>query len=280
MYPYPLTGATKIEGDQGGRGPSPGLWGKLAVPHVRGSGVYAGDDFLQGGGSLTANYIKWSPGGALYYALYGSSGASSVSAALEATTDGTQNPGALAITIPLDGQEAYLSQDNTLGKSLLMPISGKQQFVFEARVKFNHVLSGTDALAKMIGLAGEGRAASGTIGASELGNGVFIGFRALTSAANEMDAVYATTTPVVHLDAGVFKELQIAANTYKKFGLHFNGKRLFYYVDGLQVGAGVSLNATGFPANKGLVPIFGGRSAGATSKVLTIDWWAMARIDT
>lgn len=279
MYPFPFTTATKHESDVGGRGPSPGLWAKLTQAHVRGNGVYFGDDFHSGGGTLTANYIKWTPGGGMFYALYGSSGTSSVSVSLENTVDGTQNPGALVITIPLDTQEAYLSQDATLGKSLVMPIAAGQHFVFEARVKFSHVLSGSDALAKLVGLAGEGRAASGTMGPGELGSGVFVGFRAVGSAADEMDAVYATTTPIVHLDAAVVPQLKIQPNVYKKFGLYFNGRRLFYYVNGLQIGSGVLVNTTGFPVNKGLVPIFGGRSAGATSKTLTIDWWAIARVD-
>jgi hypothetical protein len=118
-------------------------------------------------------------------------------------------------------------------------------------------------------------------------NGSFIGFRAVTADPDGMDAVYATasTALTVHQEAAdstakyvpgsstVYLQ-NLIADTYVKFGLYFDGTKMYWYVNGVRVNdAGVAYNATNFPDGVNMHVVWGVKTGEAVAKAMTIDWY-------
>ncbi|GIW60067.1 MAG: hypothetical protein KatS3mg087_1133 [Patescibacteria group bacterium] len=281
MQLFPVSEHVKYEGFAGSRGPSPGLWGRLKSSAVRSFGFYSGDDLIHASPALSAGAGGWQGPEGFWYKVFGTAGASPVTGSIVAPVDNAVPAGEIKFTLPVDATECYVTLDDAKTGAFAVAKAGLMEFVFEARVKFSHVLSGTDALAKAVGLRAPGGAATGSIGATgELASNSFIGFRAVNASADRLDAVYASTGGVaVHLQGNSADGMILSADTYVKLGLRFDGKKLYYFVNGNQVGAGVLTTATNFPVGKPLVPFIGARSAGSTSKNFTIDWLAFGRVE-
>ncbi|GIW59959.1 MAG: hypothetical protein KatS3mg087_1025 [Patescibacteria group bacterium] len=281
MQLFPVSEHVKYEGFSGSRGPSPGLWGRLKASSVRSFGFYVGDDFIHANPAFSSGAAGWQGPEGLWYKGFGSTGTSNVAGALVAPSDDVVPAGEIQFTIPLTGQECYLTLDEGKTGAFAVAKPGLMEFVFEAMVSFGHVGSGSDALGKAVGLRAKGGAATGSMTSTgDVASQPFIGFRAKHANGDRLDAVYASTGGVVEHYVGTSADgMILSANTYVKLGLRFDGKKLYYYVNGKQVASGVLTTATNFPVGKPLVPFVGGISAGATSKTFKIDWLAFGRVE-
>lgn len=274
LYPF-LTGFTKPESAVNTRAPSLRLWGRMKLNEMLEQGVVLYDDFYFGGGTLANNAVKWDGPHAIKYHFFGTSDANGASSCAVVAVATNEYPiGQLALTVNYDEHEGYLSFDSAVSDGTVVLQKDLARVAFEARVRFNHVSGGSEALEKIVGLATPGQAATGTIGATEIESAPFVGFRALASAPNSMDAVYASATGVVvHRTAAQDVNLTLSADTYVKLGLYFDGKKCYWFVNGQQIGAGVLPNAQHFPAGAPLVPLIGIKGEGtASGKTAVVDW--------
>lgn len=262
---------------------SPNIWGNCPAERIqRGyeDGFFFFDDFYGAGAALSTNISAWTGPGGLRYSAHGTTGVT------WNADDGAAGAytGLLKFDVDADDEEAYLTLDDTYNGVIaeISDTAGNNfKFWFETRVKFDNVDSGAAALGKFVGMAENGSDATGTIfGADAATSGTkdTVGFRAFAADGNGMDAVFSDgTTEVVHKEAANNDSLDITADTFKKFGLYYDGTTLFYYVDGVLVDAdGVLPSATSFPDATKLMPCFGGRQHGTGDFEGYIDWWGFS----
>jgi len=153
---------------------------------------------------------------------------------------------------------------------------------FEARVRFSNIASATAMAAKMIGLRHMADAASLDIanGGASIAVAEFVGFRALSSDGDGMDAIYMDTAETVFEEAADNDNLVVEADTWYKFGLYFDGEKMHWYVNGVEIVTGTDITpaTTQFPDAEPLMPYFGIRLDGTdTANHADIDWWSFAQ---
>lgn len=249
------------------------------------TGLFFFDDFVQGGAAESSTAFSWTGGGGntgpMRYLAHGT--ASSVIKQLQAAAD--DEVGVLTLDCDADNDETYLTFDSTynapFGK-ISNAAGDNRPLWFEAKVRFSNIASATATVAKMIGLRANAAAATLDIpdGGATIAVDEFVGFRALSGDGNGMDAVYVDSAEVVHAEAATYTNLDIVADTWYTFGLHFDGTKTYFYKDGVQIGAGVLPSATNFPNAEPLKPYFGARLDGTdAANHADIDWWAFMRLD-
>lgn len=283
-------GAAKVsyDGRNTNRRHSPGLWrakGFNAIGQIeRGEidGFYFYDDFYRAGAAENSTAFTWSGGSpALQYLSHGT--ASSVQKALNSAAD--DEIGVLTLDIDADNDEGYCTFDSTYGTSFgkFSVTSGERfPFIFEGRVRFSNIASSSATVAKMFGLRANVAAATLDIpdGGATIKVEEFVGFRALSSDGDGMDAVYVDNAEVVYGEAATYSDLVLTADTWIKLGLFFDGTYCHYFANGAKLGSGVLPSATNFPVGEPLKPFFGGRLDGSdAANHIDMDWWAFLRID-
>lgn len=146
----------------------------------------------------------------------------------------------------------------------------------ESRMKVDSIAD----LSLLIGLCEEGAAAGGLL--ADAGTGFdadFVGFRILEADPDGLDAVFMTSggSEVVVLESGAVKApsaMTLTAGTYVKVGLYFDGKTLFYFVNGqpLVLTTDITPATSGFPDGEELAFIAGLKTHTTAAKTLSLDW--------
>lgn len=261
-------------------------WQQIKDGSVAGVAIF--DDFHSAGAALSSNRAaftgspdgtRWNAFGTLGVGFTGSDG--SAGARL----------GELSIDTDADDEEAYLAPDDTYG-SLIGEISDTAgsnfKLWFEAGVKFGNVASGAAAHGKFVGLGSPDAAATGTLAADAAalsGIANFVGFRALAADGDGMDAVHqddvgGSGAEVVVEEAADDSNLVITADTYYHYGIYFDGKKVYWYVNGVLIAAsGILPSATNFPDADPLVPCLGVRVHGAVDALTTVDYVRFAQLN-
>lgn len=249
------------------------------------TGLFFFDDFVQGGAAESSTAFSWTGGGGntgpMRYLAHGT--ASSLIKQLQTATD--DEVGVLTLDCDADNDETYLTFDSTYNSAfgkISNAAGDNRPLWFEARVRFSNIASATATVAKMIGLRANVAAATLDIpdGGATIKVEEFVGFRALSGDGDGMDAVYVDTAEVVYGEAATYTNLVIEADEWNLFGLHFDGTKTHFYVNGTEIGTGVLPSATDFPNAEPLKPYFGARLDGTdAANHADIDWWAFMRLD-
>lgn len=248
-------------------------------------GLFFFDDFQNAGSAENSTAFTWQGGsgntGPMRYLAYGTG--SSVMNQLNAAAD--DEVGVLTLDCDADNDQSYLTFDSTyncaFGK-ISNAAGDNRPLWFEAKVRFSNIASATATVAKMIGLRANVAAATLDIpdGGASLAVEEFVGFRALSSDGDGMDAVYIDNAEVVYAEAASYPSLVITADAWFKYGLHFDGVKTHYYINGVEIGSGVLPSATNFPNAEPLKPYLGARLDGSdAANHVDIDWWAFMRLD-
>jgi hypothetical protein len=259
---------------------SPGLWQKIDWRNLNGfgKGLYFDDDFHNAGVAVGSNHARWSGGlPAMRYDFLGGSNATIVAA----TSATGANYGIAHVASTTDDDEAYLNFDTTYNcefGQISTTASEKKNLVFEARCKWGNI---STLQGKFIGLGIHGFAATGlALGtdADAWGTGKFVGFRALSSDGDGMDATFfKSSAEVVVQEASVNTNQNISADEWNKFGLWYEAdkSKVWWYLNGIPICSYVLTSA--FPDGTAMSPCFGFRQNGSGSPVADIDWWAFAQ---
>lgn len=188
-----------------------------------------------------------------------------------------------------DNNEAYMAYGINATGLAKVTGGGSNKIWFETRVKVSSIAD----QGVMLGLALPGYVAANMLtddtGVPATSSGSFVGFRAVTADPDGMDAVYATasTALTVHQEAessskyvpgssSVYLQ-NLIADTYVKFGLHFDGLKMWWYINGVRVNdSGVAYNVTNFPDAVNLTAFWGVKTGEAVAKTMTVDWWKAA----
>lgn len=245
-------------------------------------GFYFFDDFQSAGAALSSTAVAWTGGQpAMRYLGF----ATASSTMKPGRVAGDDEIGVLVCDNDADNDEFGVGFDNTYteGFGKISNVAGDNKPLwFEARVRFTNIASATATVAKAIGLraAVDHATVDFPDGGATIKVEEFVGFRALSGDGDGMDAVYCDDAEVVHVEAAANTNLVIAADEWNKFAIHYDGTYTYYYVNGVQIGAGVLPAATNFPNGEPLVPSFFGRLDGSdTANHCDIDWWAFLRSD-
>lgn len=280
-----MTNTIRYKGLNTNRLHSPKFWRPELIHAIqRGEkdGFYHFNDFQGDGAALATTAVAWRGGSpALPYLGFATASSTMKSGRVAADDE----IGVLVCDNDADDDEAYLGFDNTycepFGK--ISNVAGDNKPIwFEARVRFTNIASATATVAKIIGLRAAVDAATVDIpnGGATIKVEEFVGFRALSGDGDGMDAVYCDDAEVVYAEAASYSNLVIVADTWYKFGLHYDGTYVHYYVNGNEIGTGVLPSATNFPNAEPLMPYFGSRLDGTdTANHCDIDWWAFMRSD-
>lgn len=274
-------------GEDTGQKPSLAIWSACPWDEIL-VGVKPGiafhDDFHNAGAAESSTAFAWRGGTpALPYLGFGTSGVTMKS---KTAVAGALN-GILEMDVDADDEQAYLSLDGTYAGALgeISDTAGhNRKLWFEARVRFDDVASGANALGKYIGLAGVGLNVTGFFGAdaATLAAGSLVGFRALAADGSGLDAIQqvSSTQVIVKEAAAGLAGQTLVANTWVKAGIYYDGQRVWWFINGQLVNpnAGVLPSASGFPDAAPLVPFFGIRQHGTGDFEGDIDWWRLAQV--
>lgn len=257
------------KGDNSNRGPSPGVWAEcpwmdmVADPNV---GYYLWEDFINmleaTGGWLTAGTNET----ALYVAT---------------EIGGVFQVGATGA----DNDEGYITSGNNEAGFCKIYTTAPKRLWFECRVRTTSIVD----QGVFFGLSEEGLAAADTLAnnSAALASKDFVGFHADTAAPTVLDAVYreaGETAIVAKASAQV-----IAAATWYKLGMVFDGTFLNWYVNGVRepltaavtgvdVGHGLNVgDATTFPDGEELAVLLGVHDGEGAAKSIDIDWIRVAQ---
>lgn len=262
----------KHASDNGGRGPSGGLWGNvpfeesLIDPNV---GYCFWDDFVGFNGLLTSTTGDYTSAGG--YSAYQDSSNTITQLA-------TEVGGVVSIaTDTTDNDESWLQLGGATAVFGKLAATGGKKLVYETRIRISTIASRNF----FVGLAEEGFAAADAI--TDAGAMVttkdFIGFRSLEGDANGLDTVYqkgSQTTVVVKDDAQT-----LVAATWYKVGFIYDpnyyneAKRIRFFIDGVEQADGVNSSAfddATFPGDEEMSPVWGVKNGTTTATVLDIDW--------
>lgn len=260
--------ASKIDyfGENSVRGPSGGVWANCPWrdaewdPNI---GVHFWDDF-HAVGVTGAGPGAWNIAG---------TGGSFVGAA--SATFGAIGVGALT-TGASDNNECTISNGNKLCPVAV--ISAGKRTWYESRIRCTSVA----AQGLLIGLVEDGYTAADLMqDAGGVESVDYIGFRVPEGTPTQIDCVYNTAgVGEVVAQAGTVSATQqtLAANTWTKLGMYFDGEFMRWYRDGVTIktAAGEDLkvrySATGFPNDLVLLAAFAIKNADANARVCNIDW--------
>ena len=184
--------------------------------------------------------------------------------------------GVLRLSAPATGDtEAEIEAGSGAGGifAISSTAGATHRFWYEARVKVSQIASES----AFIGLAKPGWAANSALAdttGAPVSTGAFIGFSLLAAAPTAVDAIYQkASTTLVTVKAAAHT---LVADTYVSLGFHYDGRKLWYYVNGVKpagvAGVMVSGNSS-FPNGTVLVPAFGVKSSTTTISILDVDWF-------
>jgi hypothetical protein len=185
----------------------------------------------------------------------------------------TEDGGVCRLTIDAtgDNEETWLGSKNVLGT---IETSGTKVW-WEARIRMAQIT----AQNFFIGLSEEGNTAADAVflDADTIVDDDHVAFRILAADPDGLDAIHNdNTNEVVVQEAAQV----IVADTWYKVGCHFDGTKVYWYVDGVQKGEGVLPAADDFPTGEELGLLIGGKAGGATLHTFDIDWWGFAQLFT
>lgn len=268
------------QGQAGGRGLSPRLWGKVngqsLAPDGQTNAFLIGDDFLNFG-AIAPGISGTTAGVENGYGYYVDTATSACSISQMATVSG----GAINIALgATDNHEAWLTSGGNTGVlGAISDTAGSDKLtIFEARILVGQI---TDVYNLFVGLSEEGLAAANT--AADSGGAMaskdFIGFNVSESAGETLNFVYrkagqSLVTPI----AGV---QTLAASTWYKVGFIYDpeaepAKKIKVYVDNVEQSTYVTatnIAAATFPDGEELAFLIGGKN-NASAANFACDWWA------
>lgn len=263
----------KYKGDNDGRGPSPVIWADFPIQAIEedpGRGIHLFEDFYAFGGTVTSNVGTY----------VGKSGCiksyqSSATAWAPSTTD---DNGLLVVQTGnvTDNLEGSLAWPGGVGKIAGRGVAAVGRLAFEARIKVSHITAGNIFCGLIAPTqAGITQPAITTSDAMQAAIDM-VGFRVLTDDDDGLDAFHKAASQTEVVTANPAQVL--VADTFYKVGMVFlpsegtNGK-LTWYVNGSPVGSLTTINATTFPDNVPLIPLFQVmNTGGAVQNAPTIDW--------
>lgn len=280
-----MTNEVRYKGDNSQRLHSMSFWRPDLIKQIKKGtvdGYYFFDDFNSGGVAENSTAFAWTGGTPAERYLSHGTASSTIKRSNAAADD---EIGVLLCDIDADNDEAYVTFDSVYAGAFgkISDTAGDNRPLwFEARCRFKNVASSSATVAKMVGLRANVAAATLDIpdGGATIKVEEFVGFRAVSGDGDGMDTVYVDNAEVVHTEAADDSNLVIAADEWNKFGLYFDGTKLYYYVNGVKIGDGVLPSATNFPDAEPLKPYFGGRLDGSdTANEIHLDWWSFMRLD-
>jgi hypothetical protein len=242
--------------------PSAAIWHDCPILQITedpGTGYLIFDDFLEVPKHLT-NVANGAAQAGRYSTFLSST--STISGAAE-------TGGAAFLTSTGDDLAAVLAS----GGTPFNLASGQKKLWFEARVKVGSVSNTKNNV--FIGLFSD-TAPTATVPMTALGAMAadkFVGFHRLEGDGDRFDLVHGDGTAATLLADAV----TLAANTYVKVGMVFNGSQIEFFADGLSVGT-LAASATNYPDSETLGPMIAilGASGSDTTGVY-IDWWRVAQ---
>lgn len=257
------------QGQDGGAGLSPRLWGKLNgqmfTPDGQQPGFYVWDDFLNTkiDADNTNGYQYYADTGGTVTQITGVPGG-----VINITTDNTDND---EVWIAAGGGTGVLGTiSDTAGSDKLT--------IFEARVKFTQV---TDTYNAFIGLAEEGEADGDTItDAGALASIDLLGFWVLEADGNSLNFGYRKAGQTAQTTISGVQALTAA--TWYKLGFVYDplapaAKRISVFVDNVEQSKYVTatnIAAATFPDGEFLTFLAGVKNQTTTISSIYIDWWA------
>ena len=185
-----------------------------------------------------------------------------------------------------DNDEGYLTSGNNEAGWGKMYTTTPKELWWEARVRINSI---TD-VGTFVGLSEEGLAAADTLTNNDaaLASKDMVGFHADTAAPATLDCVYRTAAATAVVAKAAAQTL--VATTWYKLGLHFDGKYLNWYINGVRealtstitgvvVGKGLKVSAaTDFPDGEELAVLIGVHDGEGAAKNIDIDWVRCAQL--
>lgn len=172
-----------------------------------------------------------------------------------------------------DNDEGYLGggAETVWGKM----VAGSRPLAWEARFRINSIAD----LALYFGLAEEATAAANML-VDDTGAMVVkdtVGFHSLAATPATLSSVHATASGA-QVVAGTAKTMVV--DTWYKVGCYCDGKRNYWFVDGVVVAptAGVLMGAANFPDGEEMSFAFGLKTGEAVTKLLDIDWVYFAQL--
>lgn len=277
---------TLHQGQSGGRGLSPRLWGKaygqMLSPDGASNAFMIGDDFLNFGGhspaidGTTALPSATIPG-PNGYGVYTDTTTSACSIAPIATASGGVCRIATGAT---DNHEAWLTAMGNLGVfGAISDTAGSDKLtIFEARVRVGQVANNGGAF--FLGLAEEGLAAADTKAddTGVMASKDFIGFNTIHSDGDLLSINYRKAGAD---QQSVGSGSALTASTWTKLGFVYDpkevaSKRIKFFIDNVEQSdyvTGDNIAASTFPDGEELVFLAGIKNGGAAASTLDIDWW-------
>jgi len=281
-----MTKNYRYRGSNSNRLHSQSFWNRDLIDAIRvgdRDGFYFFDDFQSGGAVQSSTAHTWTGGSpGMRYLTY----ATASTTCKPSRTSGDYEIGVLECAgNDADNDEFYLTFDNTytegFGRSSTTAAAAFPWW-FEARVRYSNV---SNLTGKFVGMYNAGDAATGDIanGSASLADNSYLGFRSISTSPTYMDAIYRNSggsSERTAYAASSYSSLVIAASTWVKYGLFWDGSYLHYYINGAEVGTGVLATATDFPDGDVLMPRIMLRSEEAISgQKLGVDWWSFMRLD-
>jgi len=246
--------------------PSPALWRNCpwAEYKMYGNGITFWEDFL----AFPATAEDATGNGWLY------AGVNAVTTALQ--TD--QVGGVIRIGATGATHDECSLQYSTIG-GMVKFTAGKPLW-FEARVKPSAIA----AQGLFIGLAEEGAAADEFMvdtSAVLVTTKDMVGFRTIAATPTKLDAIYQKGSQT--LGSVKTGAVTMVATEWYKLGYYFDGRKLYYYTDGVELPATTThpvsqtiLTGSTFPDGEEVSPIFAVKTTAGVVKYLDIDWVKVA----
>jgi hypothetical protein len=150
--------------------------------------------------------------------------------------------------------------------------SGQKKLWFEARVKVGSIADSKNNV--FIGLFSDTAptAAVPITAAGAMAADKFVGFHRLEGDGDKFDLVHGDGTATTLLADAI----TLAASTYVKVGMVFDGSQIEFFADGLSVGT-LAVGATQYPDSETLGPMIAILGAATEVTGVYIDWWRVAQ---
>lgn len=257
------------QGQDGGAGLSPRLWGKISgqgyTPDGQTPGFFVSDNFLltKIDGDNTNGYGLYADTGGTVTQLATASGG-----VIRITTDTTDN------------DEVWISAGAATGVfGAVSDTAGSDKLtVFETRVRFPQVGNTYNAI---IGLSEEGLAAADTVtDAGALASKDLLGFWVLEADGDALNFGYRKAGQTAQTTISGVQAL--VANTWYKLGFVYDpaapeSKKISVFIDNVEQSTYVTatnIAAATFPDGEELTFLAGVKNQTTTASALDIDWWA------
>lgn len=157
-------------------------------------------------------------------------------------------------------------------------VSGGQPWLFEARVKASQIAN--TVVGWFLGLQTSSLATGDLIAdAGTLADVGSLGFQNKEGDGDILDVVYDNDSQTQNEHDDDWATL--AADTYVKVGLHFNGTTIQMYLNGVATGTAISaadIAAADFPSGDVMNPVLLAKGATTTGGSVTLDWIRVAQL--